>query len=65
MTWSHAPQNHRHPIRHPRSRRLCLEIQRDTPVPAFNHAAPNPGRRVRRLLGGEADGLIGPNPYPD
>jgi len=54
----YAPHNPRHYIRYPCSRRLCLEIQRDVPVPAMNHVAPGPGRRVRRLLGGETDGVI-------
>ena len=57
MTSAHAPQNHRHHIRYFRSRGLQLEIQRDVPVPAVNHVAPWPGRRVRRLLGGEMGDL--------
>ena len=61
----YAPQNHRHYFRHSRSRHLRLEIQGNAFVPAVNHVAPGPGRRVRRLLGGQVGGLIGPNPYPD
>ena len=55
--FSRAPQNHRHHIRHSRSRRLCLEIQGNAFVPAVNHVAPWPGRRVRCVLGGEMDDL--------
>ena len=49
--------NHRHHIRHSRSRRLCLEIPRNAPVPAVNHVAPWHRRRVRCLLVGWEDGL--------
>ena len=55
--FSRAPQNHRHHIRHSRSRRLCLQIQRDAPVPAMNHVAPWHRRRVRCVLDGETDDL--------
>jgi hypothetical protein len=55
----YAPQNNWHNIRNFGCWNLCLEIQRNPIVPAMNHVALGNRRRVRCLLGGKTNWVIG------